>query len=106
MENLNGMCSQIPSALVLGTLCSDGLHYGMWVDLPSFNGHLHIEEFLDWISEVEKFFDYMNIAEGHKVELVALCLKGTVAAWWDLTGQFELDIRKNQFALGTSCTAF
>lgn len=51
--------------------------YCMRIDLPSFNGHMHIETFLDWISEVEKYFDYMNTPEVKKVKLVALRLKGT-----------------------------
>ena len=30
------------------------------IDLPCFNGHLHVENFLDWILEVENFFNYMQ----------------------------------------------
>jgi hypothetical protein len=55
----------------------------MKIDLPSFNGHLQIEDFLDWVMEVERFFDYMSIREDHKVKLVAYKFKGTPSAWWE-----------------------
>lgn len=55
----------------------------MRMDLPSFNGALHIEDFLDWISEVERFFDYMDIGEEKKIKLVAYKLKGGASAWWE-----------------------
>lgn len=29
--------------------------------LPQFNGNMHNEDYLDWISEVEHFFDYIDI---------------------------------------------
>jgi hypothetical protein len=35
--------------------------YRMKIDLQSFNEHLHIKDFLDWVMEVERFFDYMSI---------------------------------------------
>ena len=34
--------------------------YWMKVELPSFNGNVSIEEYLDWVSKLEKFFDYMG----------------------------------------------
>jgi hypothetical protein len=37
--------------------------YRMKIDLHSFNGHLHIEYFLDWVMEVERFFDYISIRD-------------------------------------------
>uniref|UniRef100_A0A5B7BER3 RNA-directed DNA polymerase n=1 Tax=Davidia involucrata TaxID=16924 RepID=A0A5B7BER3_DAVIN len=61
--------------------------YRMKIDLPSFNGHLHIESFLDWISEVETFFDCMEISDDKQVKLVAYKLKGGASAWWDQVQQ-------------------
>jgi hypothetical protein len=55
--------------------------YRMKIDLPSFNEHLHIEDFLDWVTEVEKFFDYLSIPEERKMKLVACKLKGGASAW-------------------------
>ncbi|GKV06343.1 hypothetical protein SLEP1_g18243 [Rubroshorea leprosula] len=53
------------------------------VNLPTFDGFLDIEEFLDWLSEVDRFFDYMDTLEEKKVEFVAHRLKGGVALCWD-----------------------
>ena len=55
----------------------------MNVELPSFNGNVSIEEYLDWVSEVEKFFDYMGTTDEKQVCLVAYKLKGGASAWWD-----------------------
>ena len=57
--------------------------YRMKVELPSFNGNVSIEEYLDWVSEVEKFFDYMSTADDKQVYLVVYKLKGGASAWWD-----------------------
>jgi len=54
--------------------------YWMKVELPSFNGNISIEEYLDWVSEVEKFFDYMGIIDDKQVYLVAYKLKGGASA--------------------------
>ena len=45
--------------------------YRMKVELPSFNGNVSIEEYLDWVSKVEKFFDYIGRADDKLVCLVA-----------------------------------
>ena len=54
--------------------------YWMKVELPSFNGNVSIKEYLGWVSEVEKFFDYMNKADDKQVCLVAYKLKGGESA--------------------------
>ncbi|KAK1306353.1 hypothetical protein QJS10_CPA10g01096 [Acorus calamus] len=53
------------------------------VDLPEFNGQLHIEDFLDWLAAVERFFDYREVPDAKKTKLVAIKLKGGASAWWE-----------------------
>ncbi|KAK2661600.1 hypothetical protein Ddye_000174 [Dipteronia dyeriana] len=42
----------------------------------------NIEEFLDWLDEIESVFDYMEIPEDKKVKLIACGLRGAASAWW------------------------
>ena len=58
-----------------------GESYKMRVDLPFFSGVADIEQFLDWIYEVERFFDIMRIETERKVDFVAYKLRGGVGAW-------------------------
>uniref|UniRef100_A0A2N9J550 CCHC-type domain-containing protein n=1 Tax=Fagus sylvatica TaxID=28930 RepID=A0A2N9J550_FAGSY len=55
--------------------------YRMKMDLLTFDGHLHVKDFLDWQSNVERFFDYMEILEDKKVKLVAYKLIGGASVW-------------------------
>jgi hypothetical protein len=33
------------------------------VGVPNFHGRLHPEDFIDWLSSVEKFFDWKELSE-------------------------------------------
>ncbi|KAG6472144.1 hypothetical protein ZIOFF_069601 [Zingiber officinale] len=60
------------------------------VDIPEFHGRLQPEGFLDWLSAVDKFFEYKDIPDGQKVKLVATRLRGYASAWWDKTQEMRL----------------
>ena len=55
----------------------------MKVDIPSFSGKLDIESFLNWIYEVDKFFEMAYIPMDKQVKFVAYKLKGEAETWWN-----------------------
>ena len=57
--------------------------YKLKVDNPNFSCDLNIEGCLDWLIEVDRFFDYTVLAEDKKVTFVAYRLKGRAFVWWD-----------------------
>ncbi|PKU85169.1 RNA-directed DNA polymerase [Dendrobium catenatum] len=52
------------------------------LDIPFFEGRIHIEDYLDWERSVETFFDYMDVPPEKQVKYVACRLKGGASAWW------------------------
>ncbi|PKU71894.1 RNA-directed DNA polymerase [Dendrobium catenatum] len=52
------------------------------MDIPYFDGRLHIEDYLDWERAIETFFEYMEINPEKQVKYVACRLKGGASAWW------------------------
>nr|GEV05734.1 hypothetical protein CTI12_AA461010 [Tanacetum cinerariifolium] len=51
-------------------------------DIPSFHGSMNVEDFLDWMSELENFFKFYEIPMDQRLMLVAYKLKGGDQSWW------------------------
>ncbi|KAK9920986.1 hypothetical protein M0R45_029520 [Rubus argutus] len=60
------------------------------MDLPEFHGRLNPEEFLEWLSAIEKFFDYKETPASQRVKLVATRLRGYASTWWDQVQEVRL----------------
>jgi hypothetical protein len=46
------------------------------MDIPVYEGNLDAEELLDWIRDLDTYFDYEDVEEDKKVKHVVTCLKG------------------------------
>jgi hypothetical protein len=53
------------------------------MDILVYEGNLDVEELLDWIRALDKYFDYEDVEEDKKVKHVVTILKGHVTLWWD-----------------------
>nr|GEX11144.1 RNA-directed DNA polymerase [Tanacetum cinerariifolium] len=54
--------------------------YLVKAEIPNFVGNLDIEAVLDWLYEVDKFFDIMKVPEEEQVKVVAYKLRGGAGA--------------------------
>jgi hypothetical protein len=52
-------------------------------EVPMYEGNLEVEELLDWVHAMEKYFNYENIEEDKMVKHAVTRLKGHVVLWWD-----------------------
>ncbi|GKC65948.1 reverse transcriptase domain-containing protein [Tanacetum coccineum] len=60
-------------------ICSLGLK----IKIPKFMGKVHPDDFIDWLSTVERVFDVRDIPDKLKVKLVAIKLRQHASLWWD-----------------------
>ena len=54
----------------------DGVDFRLKVDISYFNGNLNIKDFINWIVDIDKFFDHMKALVEKRIRLVACSLKG------------------------------
>ena len=53
------------------------------VEVPLYDGNLSVEVLMDWISSLEKYFDYEEVDDKKKVKFAATRLKGHATLWLD-----------------------
>ena len=73
----------------------DRLKCHMINDFPEFSGQLHIKEFLDWLIEVESFFEDKNLPKRKQVKFVSCKLKGSAWAWWEQLQRMRIRLKKD-----------
>ncbi|XP_022029915.1 uncharacterized protein LOC110930839 [Helianthus annuus] len=56
---------------------------GVKVEVLEFDGKAQPDEFIDWLSTVERIFDLIDIPDKVKVKLVAIKLCKYASLWWD-----------------------
>nr|GEU55622.1 RNA-directed DNA polymerase [Tanacetum cinerariifolium] len=55
---------------------------GLKIEIPEFTGKVHLDDFIDWLSTVERF-DVRDIPNKLKVKPVAIKLRQLALLWWD-----------------------
>jgi hypothetical protein len=53
------------------------------MDIQVYEGNLDVEELLDWIRDLDTYFDYEDIEEDKKFRHAIMRLKGHASLWWD-----------------------
>eukprot|EP00253_Pinus_taeda_P016642 PITA_16642 len=52
-------------------------------ELPTYDGSLSADVLLDWLSEVNKYFEFEETSEDKQVKFATTKLKGHASLWWD-----------------------
>jgi hypothetical protein len=60
------------------------------MEVPMYEGNMDVEKMLDWIYDLENYFDYEEIEDEKKVKHAVTRLKGHATLWWD---ELQDDIR-------------
>nr|GFA55070.1 reverse transcriptase domain-containing protein [Tanacetum cinerariifolium] len=56
---------------------------GLKIKILEFTFKVHPDDFIDWLSMVERVFDVQVIPNKLKVKLVAIKLRQHASLWWD-----------------------
>ena len=62
---------------------SSRAHSNLAMEVVPYDEKLDTNVVLDWISNMEKFFEYENTPDNKKVTLAVTRLKGHASLWWE-----------------------
>lgn len=60
-------------------------------EVPSYSGSLNPKELIDWINELEEYFEYEEIEDPNRVKFAKMKLKGHANIWWK---EVQLEINR------------
>ena len=62
--------------------------YDIKVDIPEFEWKMQLDNFIDWLTTIERGFDFKDVPNNCKVKIVAIKLRKHASIWWEhLKGQ-------------------
>jgi hypothetical protein len=53
------------------------------MEIPMYEGNLDLEELLDWVRAMNKYFDYEEVDDKRMVKHAVKRIKGHATLWWD-----------------------
>ena len=53
------------------------------IEVVPYDENLDTNAMLDWISDMENFFEYENTPDNRKVKIAVTRLKGHASLWWE-----------------------
>lgn len=52
------------------------------IDVIMFSGNLNLDELINWINELEEYFEYEDIRDLGRVKFTKEKMKGHAKIWW------------------------
>lgn len=60
--------------------CRKSSNYKINIDIADCYGRMYVGEVLDWIADIEYFFQYLEIPQDKRIKLVSFKLRGATFA--------------------------
>nr|GEV31954.1 reverse transcriptase domain-containing protein [Tanacetum cinerariifolium] len=79
VEHLKELLRDDDTSEIIPEFKASDLH----LEIPEFVGKARPDEFIDWLSTIDRIFDLRDVPEILKVKLVAIKLRKSASLWWD-----------------------